>query len=305
MASSSPLEGGSFRAFARWLRRDYAPLFGHLPHRTRLHRLLLVHQRWCQHFLAQPSLFTVIDTYGIELIHPIREGRSPHQLGKKGRSNWRWIVGMKLCWVINTHGHVVAGASRTANTADQAFLPLVTALADRSIVLSDRGFHSAQGDPPNLKLCRRGEWNERMLIETAFSLLTTACGLKKVWHRTVAAFQMRLAYVAAMFNTLLTLNPTPAARHALTDSPLPTSPTSPSDPHHWLVGTIGPDSGTVTRTRGDEMTFYLLNQAMKLDELFGSGLGLRAARLGAAREWLSGDFPATPDRPGMNRAPAM
>ena len=56
------LKGGSFRAFARWLRRDYEPLFGHLPHRTRLHRLLLVHQRWCQHFLAQPSLFTVIDT---------------------------------------------------------------------------------------------------------------------------------------------------------------------------------------------------------------------------------------------------
>ena len=215
------LKGGSFRAFARWLRRDYEPLFGHLPHRTRLHRLLLVHQRWCQHFLAQPSLFTVIDTYGIELIHPIREGRSPHQLGKKGKSNWRWIVGMKLCWVINTHGHVVAWASRTANTADQHFLPLVTALADRSIVLSDRGFHAAQGDPPNLKLCRRGEWNERMLIETAFSLLTTVCGLKKVWHRTVAAFQMRLAYVAAMFNTLLTLNPT-----------LPPATPSPTAPFH-------------------------------------------------------------------------
>ena len=124
---------------------------------------------------------------------------------------------MKLCWVSNPHGHVVAWASRTANTADQHFLPLVTALADRSIVLSDRGFHSAQGGPPNLKRCRRGEWNERMLIETAFSLLTTVCGLKKVWHRTVAAFQMRLAYVAALFNTLLTLNPTlPPATPSLT-----------------------------------------------------------------------------------------
>lgn len=211
------LTRGSLRAFARWLRRAYAPLFGPFPPRTRLHRLLLVHQRWCQHFLAHPSLFTVIDTYGIELIHPIREGRSPHQLGKKGRSNWRWIVGMKRCWVINTHGHVVAWARRTANTADQYFLPLVTALADRSIGLSDRGFHSAQGDPPNLKLCRRGEWNERMLIETAFSLLTTVCGLKKVWHRTVAACQRRLAYVAALCNTRLTLNPTlPPATPSLT-----------------------------------------------------------------------------------------
>jgi hypothetical protein len=32
----------------------------------------------------------VIDTYGIELIHPIREGRSPQQIGRKGVSNHRW-----------------------------------------------------------------------------------------------------------------------------------------------------------------------------------------------------------------------
>ncbi len=38
-------------------------------------------------FLAQPSFFTVIDSYGIELIHPIREGRSEQQVGKKGNSN--------------------------------------------------------------------------------------------------------------------------------------------------------------------------------------------------------------------------
>jgi hypothetical protein len=27
-----------------------------------------------------------IDTYGIELIHPMREGRSPQQIGRKGLS---------------------------------------------------------------------------------------------------------------------------------------------------------------------------------------------------------------------------
>lgn len=125
---------------------------------------------------------------------------------------------MKLCWVINAHGRVVAWASQTANTTDHHFLPLVAALEGQSIVLADMGFHSAQGDPPNLKLCRRGTWNERMLIETVFSLVTTVCGLKKVWHRTAAAFQMRLAYVAAMFNALLTLNQT------LQTSPSPTEP---------------------------------------------------------------------------------
>jgi hypothetical protein len=102
------LKGGTFRAFYRWLVRDYAALFGSVPERTRLLRLLVTHADWCEHFLADPTFFTVLDSYGIELIHPIREGRSPHQIGKKGKSNWRWIVGMKLCWLINDRGQVVA-----------------------------------------------------------------------------------------------------------------------------------------------------------------------------------------------------
>jgi hypothetical protein len=31
----------------------------------------------------------------------MREGRSPQQLGKKGKHNRRWIVGIKLCWLVN------------------------------------------------------------------------------------------------------------------------------------------------------------------------------------------------------------
>jgi hypothetical protein len=30
------------------------------------------------------------------LIHPMREGRSPQQIGRKGLSNHRWMVGGKL-----------------------------------------------------------------------------------------------------------------------------------------------------------------------------------------------------------------
>jgi hypothetical protein len=30
------------------------------------------------------------------------------------------------------------------------------------IVLSDTGFHAAEGDPTNLKLCPRGEWQDRV-----------------------------------------------------------------------------------------------------------------------------------------------
>lgn len=200
------LKGGYFRAFYRWLRRDFEALFGGLPERTRLQRALRTHQAWCACFLAQPTFFTVIDSYGIELIHPIREGRSERQIGKKGKSNWRWIVGMKLCWLLNDRGQVVSWAWDTANVHDQVFLPLVAALEEVSIVLADSGFNAAAGIPANLKLCERGTWNERMLVETALSLVTTACHLKKVFHRTPHHFQARLAYVVALFNAVLGLN---------------------------------------------------------------------------------------------------
>jgi hypothetical protein len=202
------LKGGYFRAFYRWLQRDYASLFGGLPERTRMQRLLLRHQVWCNHLLAEPTIFTVIDSYGIELIHPIREKRSPKQIGKKGKSNWRWIVGMKLCLLINDGGEIVTWAWNTANVHDQSCLFLVEAVADETIVLADTGFNRASGIPPNLKLCPRGTWNERMLVETVLSMVTMVCGLKKVFHRTRHYFQNRLAYVVAMFNALLALNRT-------------------------------------------------------------------------------------------------
>jgi hypothetical protein len=76
------LKGGHFRAFYRWLSRDYADLFAGLPERTRLQRLLKTHQDWCQRLLAAPTFFTVIDSYPIELLFPIRQGRSSQQVGK-------------------------------------------------------------------------------------------------------------------------------------------------------------------------------------------------------------------------------
>lgn len=202
------LKGGYFRAFYRWLERDFAALFAGLPERARLQRALEEHQDWCARFLAEPTFFTVIDSYGIELIHPVREGRSAEQIGRKGKSNWRWIVGMKLCWLINDWGQIVRWDWDTANVHDQTFLPLVKALEEESIVLADTGFNDADGIPSNLKLCPRGTWNERMLVETALSLVTTVCSLKKVFHRHRHHFQARLAYVAALFNTLLGLNRT-------------------------------------------------------------------------------------------------
>src|SRR5881296_1561663 len=178
------LKGGGNRPFYRWLTRDYRALFPRLPERTRLFRLLKTHQDWTQVFLAAPTVLGVIDTYGIELIHPMREGRSPQQIGRKGLSNHRWIVGGKLCLVLNQWGLIVGWACATANVADNTF-------------------HAAEGDPANLKLCRRGEWEDRILVETVLSMLTVVCHFKKVMHRGWEYFHARLAFTMAAFNVLV------------------------------------------------------------------------------------------------------
>ena len=80
---------------------------------------------------------------------------------------------------------------------------LVRQCEEQMIVLSDTGFHAAEGDPSNLKLCQRGEWQDRMLVETVLSMLTLVCHLKKVMHRGWAYFQARLAFTMAVFNVLV------------------------------------------------------------------------------------------------------
>jgi hypothetical protein len=197
------LKGGGNRAFYRWLTRDYHALFPHLPERTRLFRLFKTHQAWTFKFLAAPTLMGVIDSYGIELIHPIREGRSPQQIGRKGLSNHRWIVGGKLCLVLNHLGGICGWVWAPANAHDTWFHPLIEVFREKMVILGDTGFHAQEGDPPNLKPCRRGEWNDRMLIETVYSMLTLICHFKKVMHRVEEYFQARLAFTVALFNLLV------------------------------------------------------------------------------------------------------
>jgi hypothetical protein len=199
------LKGGHFRAFYRWLKRDYEALFAGLPDRTNLQRLLKTHQQFCDGLLASGSLLCVTDSYPIELIFPIREGRSKQQLGKKSKDKGRWSIGIKLCWVVNTFGQVMGWQWLTMNQPDQNFHPLIESFQDTSIVLADLGFRCAQGLPVNLKLCAKGTWNDRMVIETIFSMLTVVCKAKKMHHRLHQYLNARLAYLAAMFNILLTL----------------------------------------------------------------------------------------------------
>ncbi|MBI3973993.1 MAG: hypothetical protein HY332_22165 [Chloroflexi bacterium] len=74
---------------------------------------------------------------------------------------------------------------------------------DTTVVLADANFHRAAGDPPNLKVYPRGEWNQRMLVETVLSMLTLVCHFKNVMHRVWDDFCARLAYTMAAFNLLV------------------------------------------------------------------------------------------------------
>lgn len=198
------LKGVGNRAFYRWIIRDYLPLFPKLPDRTRLFRLFNTHQHLAKGFLAEPSLIGVVDTYGIELIHPRREGRSDQQIGKKGLSNKRWIVGCKLCYVLNHLGLIVDWDVDTANVYDgSAFQDIVERNEPYMALFSDEGFVKKDWHPENLKICKRGEWNSRMIVETVLSMLTLVNHFKKVMHRKWAYLKSRLAFTMAMFNILV------------------------------------------------------------------------------------------------------
>ena len=198
------LTGKGNRAFWRWLSRDYRSLFPNLPCRTRLFRLFNSHDHLIGAFLAPPSLIGVIDSYGIELLHPRREGRSQAQIGKKGKSNCRWIVGGKLCFVLDHLGRVVDWECDTANVHDgSAFQPLVDKFRHDMVIFADAGFAKVDWHPTNLRLCQRGEWNVRMLVETVLSMLTSICQFKHMAHKAWAYFETHVGFTLALFNILI------------------------------------------------------------------------------------------------------
>jgi hypothetical protein len=64
-------------------------------------------------------------------------------------------------------------------------------------------FYGLNQDPPNMKVCKWGTWNTRMLVETVLSMLTTVCHLKKLAHHQADYFRARLAFVLSAFNPLV------------------------------------------------------------------------------------------------------
>ena len=112
------LKGCGQRKFYRWLTANHRDMFPNLLERTLLFRIFNVHRVEANECLAAPSLIGVIDSNGIELLHPRRERRSGSQIGKKGLSNRRWIVGGKLCFVFDHLGQIDNWDCDTANVYD-------------------------------------------------------------------------------------------------------------------------------------------------------------------------------------------
>jgi len=202
------LKGTTCTNFYRWLRRDYLSLFPNLPERTRLFRLFKTHRGLVHRFLAETTMIGVTDSFGIEFCHPIREKRFPNKrrIGKKGKSNSRWIVGGKVCVVLVKWGLVVGFATETANVSDKDFNPLLKKYEEEMFIFTDTGFADQDGVPENVKICERGTWNMRMVVEGVFSLLTRVCQSKKMYHRVWEYFEMRIGFLVALFNLLVVWN---------------------------------------------------------------------------------------------------
>lgn len=202
------LKGGRYRGFYCWIHANYLNLFPKLPDVTRLLRLLKSRAHYTDEFLDDPSFFTVADTYGIELIHPRREGRSPDQVGKKGKSNGRWIVGIKLGWLINREGKVVTWQWDTANVSDRELRDMPLAYNGETITLCDFGFREADAPHENMLFCQKGTWNERYAVETDFSWVCGLFNSKKIYHRKRPYIDARLGYMTALMNCLLDMTDT-------------------------------------------------------------------------------------------------
>ena len=111
-------------------------------------------------------------------------------------------MGGKFCAAVNRFGLICDWDCAGVNVHDQTFHPLLRRYDGQMVVLADRGFHRAAGDPANVMICRRGQWNVRMKVATVFSMLSVKCGFKERRHRGWAGFEAHMAYAVSGFNIL-------------------------------------------------------------------------------------------------------
>ena len=195
------IKGVGTRAFYRWLMRDCQACFPHLPERTRLFRLFKTHRHGRPSFWPRRRCWGLPTAMGSS--SSIRYGRAQPAPDRQERQKSPSVDRRRQAvFCVESVGCGLCVDCATANVHDAHFHPLIAQFVDTMIVLTDMGFHAKTGDPANMKVCQRGTWNGRMLVETIFSLLTTVFHGKKVRQRVWEYFQARVAWTMAAFNLL-------------------------------------------------------------------------------------------------------
>lgn len=195
----------SFRRFYEWLKQFN--LF-ELNERSRLQRLINKYWKYAVMFLKKESLFNIADSYSVELIHPIRFGRKEQlkAMVRKGKTNGRWMVGRKIGIVINNLFQIICFDHDLAGGTDKIFNKDFDKI--NGIILADTGYNEKDKTkiPKNLKLCKKDKWNDRMYIETLFSLWKRMLNTKQMMVKTLNGFSAKTAYLCALTNILFDLN---------------------------------------------------------------------------------------------------
>ena len=146
---------------------DYDGLFGGLPERTVLQRQLRTQEVYTDLLIAEPSVLNVVDSFPMELIFPIREGRSDQQYGTKNKDKGRWSVGLKVAWILNTFGQVCGWTWNKMHCHDNEFLDYLVEFNDWAVLLADWGFRCKDGIPESVQLCKKALgmtawWSKRL-----------------------------------------------------------------------------------------------------------------------------------------------
>jgi hypothetical protein len=195
----------SFRRFYEWFKQfNLFPL----NERSRLQRLINKYWKYAVIFLKKETVLNIADSYAVELIHPRRYGRKEqlNKIVRKGKSNGRWMVGRKIGIVINNLLQIVCFNHDLAGGTDKVFNKDFEKI--NGIILADSGYNDKDKSkiPKNLKLCKKDSWNDRMYIESLFSLWKRMLNTKQMTIKTLNGFSARTAYLCALTNILFDLN---------------------------------------------------------------------------------------------------
>jgi hypothetical protein len=206
LALLQKLKNMSLRRFWWWAKTT--TLFPGLPDFTRLHRLFQQYRHVLKSIgqNLQDRRWLVVDSKICELIHPIRETRHPQSWRGKNKSKGRWHVGVKVAVLLNERGRIVNWEILPAQDHDTRFNAIYKAMGEDETVLADFGFKSKEDHPEWIRICKRGEQNERMIVESLFSQLKRLTAFERPNVKTEKGLETCYNAILALAELLMELN---------------------------------------------------------------------------------------------------